>query len=168
MPAVEKAAWHHRAAFTSLVLSGGNLAAALAAVEGHAPAESGIAACVALRSLEIHNYEGSPTQLAQLLGGLPQVVYPPALQLYYGPEKEGRCGRKDPVPRQLLQGPPADVVCAALQHLDLGHTLRMISTEFIPGLLAFTALTHLQLLMPRGVLFLPDGISQLRFVQGRG
>lgn len=164
MPAVEKAAWRHRASFTSLVLRGAHLAAVLAAAAGRAPAQSGLASCTVLRSLEIHDYEGSPTQLAQLLRALP---HPPALRLQYEQFSDGACSRHGPATQQLLQGPAIEAVCAALQRFHLGQSHSNISSALIPGLLAFTALTYLQLSLPKGVP-LPDDISQLGFVQGRG
>lgn len=169
MPAVEKAAWRHRAAFASLLLGGSNLAAALAAAEGQAPAESGLAACVALHSLELHNYEGGSTQLAQLLGALPHL---PALRLHYGLVRDRYRRRTVITLQQLVQGPPAELLCAALQQLHVSFIVEHLMSnckvevpaELVPALPAFTALTYLQLPVPRGVDSLPDGISQLRFV----
>lgn len=96
----------------------------------------------------------------QLLGTLP---HPPALRLHCG--IIARNG-KSPTLQWLLQHPPSEPVSAALRHLQLSPWVEM-PAELVPSLLALTALTCLQLNIPKDVLSLPDGISHLRSVQGR-
>ena len=71
-PALVEVLWEHRTALASLVLSGSQLDAAVAAAAASSGAEaaSGLAQCTALASLTVFDYKGPADALAALVAPL--------------------------------------------------------------------------------------------------